>query len=203
MKRKVLLAVTAFLLLTVMATSVAYINKNAKATADQQQKLQNSRTELIKVNNTLEKVKQEKVEDKDSAQQQIQKLEQEKKDLQDQLQAKVEQKAKLAAAQVAVEQAPPVVAAATLPVVPSTISSGCGDNTYANYIYMHESTCNLTVTNAEGCIGIGQACPAEKLTAVCPNLDYACENQFFTDYAISRYGSWEGAYNTWLSQHWW
>lgn len=81
--------------------------------------------------------------------------------------------------------------------------SGCGDNTYANYIYSHESGCSLTVRNAEGCIGIGQACPASKLLSVCPNLDYACENSFFTSYANATYGGWAGAYTFWLAHSWW
>lgn len=213
MKRKVFLAVAVFLLLSVTATTVAYINKNAKTTADQQLKLQNSKTQLIKVNDTLDKVKQEKVEDNDAAQQQIQKLEKEKKDLQDQLQAKVEQKRQLAEAQVATPVVVPTPAVQPLQqkqIDPAQqITYGCGDNYYAAYIYGYESgghvvgNCDTKALNSIGCLGIGQACPSSKLTDACPNLDYACENAFFTDYAISKYGSWEGAYNTWLSQHWW
>lgn len=90
------------------------------------------------------------------------------------------------------------------PVAPKPeVVEGCGDNSYASYIYTHESGCNLQAQNAGGCLGIGQACPGSKLLAVCPNLDYECENEFFTQYAVSRYGSWEGAYNAWLSQGWW
>ena len=87
--------------------------------------------------------------------------------------------------------------------------SGCGDNQYAAFIYGNESggrvpgNCNTTITNAEGCVGIGQACPASKLLAVCPNLDYDCQNAFFTRYAISRYGSWQGAYEFWIAHRWW
>lgn len=81
--------------------------------------------------------------------------------------------------------------------------SSCGDNSYANYIYTHESSCSTTITNGGGCLGIGQACPGSKLSNVCPNLDYACENQFFTAYANSAYGGWLGAYNFWLAHSWW
>lgn len=81
--------------------------------------------------------------------------------------------------------------------------SGCGDNFYAHYIYTHESGCSLTAPNAEGCIGIGQACPASKLYAVCPNLTYSCENKFFTNYALQRYTSWYNAYVWWQKNHWW
>lgn len=89
------------------------------------------------------------------------------------------------------------------PVLTPSVVSGCGDNSYANFIYMHESGCNTKARNAGGCLGIGQACPGSKLLAVCPNLDYACENQFFTAYAKSAYGGWQQAYNAWISKNWW
>jgi hypothetical protein len=84
-----------------------------------------------------------------------------------------------------------------------SVVANCGDNTYANYIYMHESGCSTTITNYLGCVGIGQACPASKLYAVCPNLDYTCENNYFTGYANSVYGGWAGAYSFWVAHSWW
>ena len=84
-----------------------------------------------------------------------------------------------------------------------SVGSSCGDNSYASYIYNHESTCNTQAQNPAGCLGIGQACPGSKLLAVCPNLDYTCENNFFTSYAISAYGSWENAYNHEVQMGWW
>lgn len=98
------------------------------------------------------------------------------------------------------QTAPAAAPVAVAPVVSSTPVSGCGDNQYANYIYMHESGCNTSSTSANGCFGIGQACPASKL-AYC-GTDYACQNEFFTSYA-SKYGGWEGAYNFWVSHGWW
>lgn len=89
-----------------------------------------------------------------------------------------------------------------VPAAPQ-VQAGCGDNEFAQFIYQHESGCNLQARNAGGCLGIGQACPGSKLLAVCPNLDYACQNAFFTQYAVSRYGSWAGAYAAWTSQNWW
>lgn len=71
------------------------------------------------------------------------------------------------------------------------------------FIYMKESGNDPTRRNAAGCLGLGQACPGSKLLAVCPNLDYECEDRFFTDYANSRYGGWGGAYEFWTSHHWW
>lgn len=92
--------------------------------------------------------------------------------------------------------------APVLPVAPPRAAvSGCGDNTYANYIYMHESGCRTDAINPIGACGIGQALPCSKMG--CDLSDYACENAFFTGYAMNRYGSWEAAYNFWLNNHWW
>lgn len=80
------------------------------------------------------------------------------------------------------------------------VAGGCGDNFYANYIYMHESGCNPASVNSIGCRGIGQACPGSKLPC---GADYACQNAYFTRYANERYGGWAGAYSFWVSHHWW
>jgi hypothetical protein len=82
----------------------------------------------------------------------------------------------------------------------AAVVGGCGDNQYAQYIYQHESGCNLNAVNSGGCRGIGQACPGSKLPC---GADYACQNDFFTNYAISKYGSWAAAYSFWTSNHWW
>lgn len=100
-------------------------------------------------------------------------------------------------------QPAPAAQAVSAPVSSGGVVSGCGDNDMAHYIYMHESGCNTAARNSGGCLGIGQACPGSKLTAVCPSLDYACENAFFTNYANSRYGGWAGAYQFWLNNKWW
>ncbi len=84
------------------------------------------------------------------------------------------------------------------PTPPSQVT--CGDNIYANYIYMHESGCSTRAVNSIGCRGIGQSCPGSKLPC---GDDYVCQNNWFTNYAIARYGSWKAAYETWLVQHWW
>lgn len=78
-----------------------------------------------------------------------------------------------------------------------------GDYAYVNYIISRESNWNANARNAGGCLGLGQACPGSKLTAVCPNLDAVCQLKFFGGYANGRYGGWGGAYNFWLSHHYW
>lgn len=90
------------------------------------------------------------------------------------------------------------------PVVPaSTVIAGCGDNSYANFIYMHESGCSLYNPNpTSGACGLGQAYPCSKLEVACPAMDYACENAYFNNYA-NKYGGWAGSYAFWVANSWW
>ncbi len=152
-------------------------------------------------------------ETQEQSQEEVEKLKQEKTDLElkreeleKELQAKKAEESRLAIA------SQNVINKATNTAVTSAASgpmTGCGDNQYAAFIYGVESggrvtgNCNPAAVNPNGCLGIGQACPGSKLTAVCPNLDYACQNEFFTAYAVSRYGSWAGAYTAWHNQGWW
>jgi hypothetical protein len=88
--------------------------------------------------------------------------------------------------------------------VESPQNGSCGDNTYANFIYTHESGCSLTAINASsGDYGLGQS--GGGLVSACPDwqTNYACQNQFFNNYAVSRYGSWVAAYDFWTSHGWW
>lgn len=97
-------------------------------------------------------------------------------------------------------QTPAAAAAPVVKVTQTAPVAGCGDNSYANFIYMHESGCRTTAVNPGGCYGIGQACPGSKL-AYC-GADYACQNAFFTAYA-GKYGGWAGAYAFWVAHGWW
>ena len=88
------------------------------------------------------------------------------------------------------------------PIVKTQPAASTQTVDYKLYIYNHESGDDPTRWNNMGCVGLGQACPSSKLLAVCPTLDYACEDAWFTRYA-DKYGGWEGAYQFWLSHHWW
>jgi len=79
------------------------------------------------------------------------------------------------------------------------------DNNEAKlFIYNRESGNRPTARNGAGCLGIGQACPGSKLLAVCPDLaDYACQDNFFTQYMLNRYGSWENAKAFHINNNWW
>lgn len=72
------------------------------------------------------------------------------------------------------------------------------------FIYNNESGNDPTKWNGSGCVGLGQACPASKLLAVCPNLDYACEDNWFSNVYLARYqNSWANARAFWEANHWW
>jgi hypothetical protein len=104
-------------------------------------------------------------------------------------------------AAIAVAAPVPPVVAPVAPVVAPKVVSSCGDNSYANYIYEHESGCRLDAVNSIGACGIGQALPCSKMP--CGLADYICQNNWFTNYMQSRYGSWQAAYNYWvIHQNW-
>jgi uncharacterized protein YabE (DUF348 family) len=74
----------------------------------------------------------------------------------------------------------------------------------AEYIISRESGWRLNAQNSGGCLGLGQACPGSKLVNACPDYanDPICQLRFFTNYVNGRYGSWNGAYQFWVVNHW-
>jgi flagellar biosynthesis GTPase FlhF len=142
---------------------------------------------LDEVNKKLE----EKTINAQEAEQQRKKIEEDNKKLQEQLQAKLKQKEQDIAAK--------AQQAAVAAVVPQKAYAASG-NFYKDYIYRMESGNRTTAVNSIGCRGLGQACPGTKLPC---GDDYACQDAYFTNYAMQRYGSWEAAYNFWLRNHWW
>ncbi len=194
MRRKYkLLIVAASALIISSGCSAAVGNyKQVRETQHQIKILQSQYDAVKKQKQQLEKTKadqQQQIQQKDQTEQQL------RKQIDDLQALRAEQ-----ARQKALALAAPVYAAERPQTAASSVVSGCGDNSYANYIYMHESGCNLNAVNAGGCRGIGQACPGSKLPC---GADYACQNAFFTQYANATYGGWAGAYNFWLNNHWW
>jgi membrane protein involved in colicin uptake len=110
-------------------------------------------------------------------------------------QAQIAEEARIAAERARASYSPPAAVSSYVP----------GDNEAMNFIFMHESTNNPAARNAGGCLGLGQACPGQKLINACPNYanDVPCQIAFFTQYANSRYGGWGGAYTFWVNNHWW
>lgn len=97
----------------------------------------------------------------------------------------------------------PVVVAPKAPIAAPTPIPGvtnCGSDPYMAYIYQKESGCNTESVNSIGCRGLGQACPGSKLP--CDN-DWSCQDSWFRQYAVSRYGSIYAAYLFRTANNWW
>ncbi|MGB4799909.1 MAG: LysM peptidoglycan-binding domain-containing protein [Candidatus Saccharimonadales bacterium] len=87
----------------------------------------------------------------------------------------------------------------------STASAAASYPTDSNaakaFIYSRESGNNPNATNPNGCYGIGQDCNGV-VRGSC-GADYACQDAYFTNYAMNRYGSWEAAQSFWNTNGWW
>lgn len=111
-------------------------------------------------------------------------------------QSKAAEKARLAAVEAAKT---PLTQKVVQSIVP-TAQAATGDA--KAFIYARESGNNPGAINAgSGACGLGQALPCSKMP--CSLSDYACQDNFFTQYMLNRYGSWENARAFWLSHRWW
>jgi len=73
---------------------------------------------------------------------------------------------------------------------------------YVDYVVSRESGWNPNATNASsGACGLVQALPCSKV----PGSGYnPVDNlRWANSYAVGRYGSWAGAYQFWINNHWW
>jgi hypothetical protein len=73
---------------------------------------------------------------------------------------------------------------------------------YVDYVVSRESGWNPNATNASsGACGLVQALPCSKV----PGNGYdPVDNLVWANgYAVGRYGSWAGAYDFWITNHWW
>lgn len=142
----------------------------------------------------LEEKYQQELHKNNVNQEELQKLQQERERLEKELQARAEAK------RIAAERLQKASNTATFTATASAAS--CGDNEYKAYIYMKESGCRTDAINrSSGACGIGQALPCSKLP--CSLSDFACQDAWFTNYAITRYGSWYNAYVFWTRNSWW
>lgn len=76
------------------------------------------------------------------------------------------------------------------------------DRGYVDYIVGRESGWNPNATNSSsGACGLVQALPCSKV----PGNGYdPVDNLVWANgYAVGRYGSWAGAYEFWINNHWW
>lgn len=182
------ITITAF-----VALAVYYVSNNKQQIQLQDIQVKSKESQLIQLNSKYDTILKEKVQtDQQKLEQQkkIDELENERKRLEGELQAKLQR-------QQAEKQK---LATAAQNVSGTAKVSAASGNFYKDFIYHHESGNRTTAVNSLGCRGIGQACPGTKLPC---GDDYACQDAWFTNYAMQRYGSWENAYNFWVANRWW
>ena len=99
----------------------------------------------------------------------------------------------------------PSTTPATTSAAPVTTATAAAiplpDDSAKAFIYAHESGNNPNATSSNGCYGLGQDCNG-RVRAQC-GADYACQDAYFTSYALSRYGSWANAAAFWQTHGWW
>jgi uncharacterized protein YabE (DUF348 family) len=78
------------------------------------------------------------------------------------------------------------------------------DYGYVNYIVSHESNWNYQAANSSGTYGLCQALPGSKMASAGADWQSnpVTQLRWCSGYA-SRYGGWGGAYNFWVSHHYW
>lgn len=198
MKKLIYAVISVLFVGSFMATAVTSATKTKRDQKLRDIQIQSKDIEATKLEVDLKRLNIElkkTLEDKTINDKKVDELEQKIKDaqkreerLQRDLQAKLRDKANKAEK---VAQASRTALGTT-----KAYASSCGDNQYAQKIYMQESGCRLTATNSIGCTGIGQSCPSSKLSKACPDwkTNYICQNKFFTAYAMS-YGGWKQAHD--------
>lgn len=73
---------------------------------------------------------------------------------------------------------------------------------YVDYVVSRESGWNPNATNkSSGACGLVQALPCSKVNG--NGYDPVDNLRWANGYATGRYGSWSGAYNFWINNHWW
>lgn len=150
--------------------------------------IQDNSAKLKLLNDKYEKLQNDKSLDQKEYEKQLKQLQQEKAKLESDLQAKLEAKNA-------------TVAQYTAGAVETAVAAPVPSNEAKAFIYQHESGNNPTATNSIGCYGIGQDCNGIVLSKCGAN--YACQDEYFTGYAMRRYGSWEAAYAFWIANNWW
>lgn len=80
------------------------------------------------------------------------------------------------------------------------------DYQYVNFIIAKESGWNATAANpVSSAYGLCQSLPGSKMASAGSDwqTNPITQMKWCNNYAVGRYGSWEKAYNFWISNHWW
>lgn len=196
MKRNLLTVFLAIAFLGFAYIGITNITKTNHKLKIQDIQLKSKQSDLLELENDFNLLNKE-LEQKNIDAEKAKQLEQEKIQLQNQLED-AQRALKAKDDKVSMEKERIAQAASRLAVT-QTAHAQSG-NFYKDYIYQKESGNRTTAVNSIGCRGLGQACPGTKLPC---GDDYACQDAWFTNYAIQRYGSWQAAYNFWINNHWW
>ena len=192
--KRLLKVLSVLTLILFVGLAIHYTVKQKQTLQFKTIELKSKEAQLIELNQKYDEVLklQTKSEaEKQQQQEKIKQLESDRERLQRELQAKANKY--LADSQ--------KLNTAVLSAPKASAASNCNTgNPYKDFIYMKESGCRTTAVNSIGCRGLGQACPGSKLPC---DDDFACQDRWFSNYAITRYGSWESAYNFWLKNRWW
>lgn len=196
MKTRIWATILVAVLLTVSLIGLRHIDRLNDGIKLKQIELQDNslRLELLdKKYDQLHKDLEQTGADKAKVEEQLKQLQIERDKLQKDLQAKIKAKE----ADIAAKAQKAAVAAVS---TSKAYASSC-DSAKA-CIYQKESGNNPGAINkSSGACGIGQAWPCSKMK--CSLSDYACQDAYFTNYAITRYGSWENAWAWWTAHKWW
>ena len=187
MKHKLLLALCGGALIAFAYLGINNVRVNNHKIQLQQIELKDNSVRLKNLNEEYNKL----LESKNVDQKKLEELQKQKDQLEKDLQAKLQRQE---AERIAMENASKVATTKAY-----AAEANCGSPKAC--IYMKESTNNPAAVNSIGCRGLGQACPGSKLP--CSDTDYACQDAWFTNYAIQRYGGWDQAWAFWQQHNWW
>lgn len=187
MKNKILVAIAVILLIAFATLGVVNVKNSNNKIELQQIELKDNSVKLKNLNEEYNKL----LESKEVDQKKLEELQKQKDQLEKDLQAKLQRQEEERIARANATK----IATATA----YAAEANCGSPKAC--IYLKESSNNPAAVNSIGCRGLGQACPGSKLP--CSDTDYACQDAWFTNYAIQRYGGWDQAWNFWQQHHWW
>jgi hypothetical protein len=197
MRKHILTVLLAIGLIGFIGLAVTNIKRTNTKLKFEQVEVKSNEAKLIELNIKYDQLLKQKTNTDAEKQEQLKKiqdLENERKRLEGELQAKLNKES-------ADRQKLAVAAQNASGSTKANATAGCNTgNQFKDYIYSHESGCRPEAVNSIGCRGIGQACPGSKLPC---GADFACQDAYFTNYAMTRYGSWEAAYRFWVANRWW
>jgi seryl-tRNA synthetase len=198
--------ISAVVVITIISIIAVVSRTNTKVELQQidlktkQQEIETLKTEQSEYEQKLKDAHGDKKK-LDQLKQEQQELQDENKRLQSELQAKLDKQA---------SEATNVAYAS-----PETVTGDCAtwmsqagitNPEIASHIFHRESGCSPLASNPSSAAhGVCQSLPASKMAS--HGSDYLTnpitQMKWCQDYAISRYGSWSGAWSFWQANHWW